>query len=155
MAGPPAPGAAGVHCSPDDPARRAAPTGHDGARSAGFVPGSLPLGGDTGVGVVRAIPGIVNEREADEPPQLLTHPAPRYPAVLRQAGIEGRVVIEAVLDTEGRAEPGSLRVVSSAHPLFAAEAERVVLASQYRPARVAGRAVRVRVAVPVSFTMTR
>lgn len=119
-----------------------------------IIPG-LPLGGDTGVVGVGLVPAIVNEREADEPPVLLSHPTPQYPAVLRQAGIEGRVVIEAVLDAEGRAERGSLRVVSSAHPLFAAEAERVVLASRYRPARVAGHAVRVRVAVPVSFAMTR
>ncbi len=121
----------------------------------GFIPGPPLFGRDSGVVGTDGIPGIVDEREADEPPVLLSHPAPRYPAVLRQAGIEGRVLVEAVLGADGRAEPGSLRVIASAHPLFAAEAERVVLAAQYRPARVAGRAVRVRVAVPVSFAMTR
>src|SRR5260370_910606 len=78
---------------------------------------------------------------------------PRYPDVLHLAGIEGRVVIEAVLDTTGRAEAGSLSVIGDAHPLFAAEAERVVLSSRYRPGRTQGRAVRVRVRVPVSFSL--
>jgi len=121
----------------------------------GFIPGPPLFGRDTGFVGMSGIPGIVDEREADEPPVLLSHPAPQYPAVLRQAGIEGRVLVEAVLDADGRVERESLRVVSSAHRLFAAEAERVVLASRYRPARVAGRAVRVRVAVPVNFALTR
>jgi len=97
----------------------------------------------------------LDSRIVDEPPEMLSHPEPRYPEVLRLAGIEGSVTIEAVLDTTGRAEPGSLRVIGDAHPLFAAEAEHVVLASRYRPARMAGRAVRVRVLVPISFAIRR
>jgi protein TonB len=102
-----------------------------------------------------AVPGgsPFESRVVDEPPEMLSHPEPRYPELLRQAGIEGRVVVEAVLDTAGRAEAGSLRIVTASHPLFAAEAEQVVLASRYRPGRVAGRAVRVRVLVPISFAI--
>ena len=96
---------------------------------------------------------LLTVRQVDEQPELLAHPALHYPEVLRRAGIEGRVVIEAVLDTSGRAETASLRVVSSAHPLFDPEALAVVSGSSYRPARLAGRAVRVRVRVPVSFTL--
>ncbi len=101
------------------------------------------------------IPGglLIESRVVDEPPEMLSHPEPRYPEVLRQAGIEGRVVVEAVLDTTGRAEAGSLRIISASHPLFAVEAEQVVLASRYRPGRMAGRAVRVRVLVPISFAI--
>ncbi|MBI1723114.1 MAG: energy transducer TonB, partial [Gemmatimonadetes bacterium] len=97
----------------------------------------------------------IDARIAEEPPLLLGHPAPHYPEMLRQAGIEGRVVVEVVLDTLGRAEPASLRVVSGAHPLFDAEASAVVLASRYRPARVGGRPVRVRILVPVGFSLRR
>jgi protein TonB len=86
---------------------------------------------------------------------LLGHPVPRYPELLRAAGIEGRVVVEVVLDTLGRAEPQTLRIATSAHLLFDAEASAVVLGSRYRPGRVAGRPVRVRIRVPVSFALRR
>ncbi|HEY2806839.1 MAG TPA: TonB family protein [Gemmatimonadales bacterium] len=93
----------------------------------------------------------VDERLVEELPVLISHPPIRYPEVLRQAGVQGRVMIETVLDTLGRAEPGLTRIVSSAHALFDREALDVVLGSRYRPARVAGRVVRVRVQVPVNF----
>ncbi|MFI5279593.1 MAG: energy transducer TonB [Gemmatimonadales bacterium] len=103
------------------------------------MPGGLPL----------------ESRVVDEPPEMLSHPEPRYPEILRQAGIEGNVLVEAVIDTTGRVEAGSLRIISAAHPLFASEAEQVVLASRYRPGRTSGRAVRVRVRVPISFDIQR
>jgi protein TonB len=94
-------------------------------------------------------------RTVEEPPVLLSHPAPGYPELLRSAGIEGRVVVEAVLDTLGRVERGSLRIVSSTHALFVPEASALVLGSRYRPARFGGMAVRVRIQVPVDFALRR
>lgn len=120
--------------------------------------------GDTGVpGLNLVSPGNLvapgdaplESRVVDEPPEMLSHPEPSYPEILRQAGIEGRVVVEAVVDTTGRAEAGSLRIVSASNPLFATEALQVVLGSRYRPGRMAGRVVRVRVLVPISFGMRR
>ena len=92
----------------------------------------------------------------DERPELVSHPDIRYPEALRQAGIEGRVLVETVLDTLGRAEIGLTRLAGgSVHALFEVEALRVVIGSRYTPARVDGRAVRVRVQVPVNFTIGR
>lgn len=79
----------------------------------------------------------------------------RYPPILQQAGIEGRVLVEVIIDTLGRAERGSLRVLNSAHQLFDGPAREVVANCRYRPGRIQGRAVRVRVQVPVNFTITR
>jgi periplasmic protein TonB len=93
-------------------------------------------------------------RTAEDAPELISHPAVRYPELLRQAGIEGRVVLEAVIDTAGRVERGSLRVLSSSNPLFDAPAREVVGGSRYRPGRVDGRPVRVRVTVPVAFQVS-
>lgn len=116
----------------------------------------LPGPGSPGTpGNLLAPAAPIDARIADEPPLLLGHPTPHYPEMLRQAGIEGRVVVEVVLDTVGRAEPASLRVVSGAHPLLDAEASAVVLASRYRPARMGGRPVRVRILVPVGFTLRK
>lgn len=101
-------------------------------------------------------PGVpIDARLVDVPPELIWHPELRYPEVMRQAGIEGRVMVEAVLDTLGRAEPASLRVALSPNVIFDREAVAVVQGSRYRPARVDGRAVRVRVQVPVTFQIRR
>ena len=88
-----------------------------------------------------------------EAPLLLTAPIPAYPTRLREAGIQGQVIIEAVVDTLGRVEPGSIRVVSSDHADFEAPATASIRASLFRPARVFGRGVRVLVRVPVAFRL--
>lgn len=106
-------------------------------------------------GLLPPMGSVVDVRVADVQPELLSHPALHYPDALRQAGLEGRVLVETVLDTLGRAETGSAHVVVSPHPLFDREALSVVLGSRYRPARLAGRAVRVRVRVPVTFAIRR
>ncbi len=97
-------------------------------------------------------PGDVYALEwVQEAPEMLAHPPARYPELLRQAGIEGRVVVEAVIDTSGRVEPGSVRVAWSSNPLFDGPARAVVAASRFRPGRANGRAVRVKVTIPVAF----
>jgi periplasmic protein TonB len=117
------------------------------------LPGApgLPEGGVNAPGWTAATP--VDAGVVDQPPVLLAHPPLRYPELLRQAGIEGSVTVEAVLDTAGRVEPGSLRALSETNALFAQEALLVVGASRYRPGRVGSRPVRVRVRVPVTFTL--
>jgi len=89
----------------------------------------------------------------DEVPLMLAGPAAVYPELLRQAGVHGRVVLEAVIDTLGHVEPGSVLVVESAHPAFVAPAQHSLLASLFRPARVQGRAVRVRVRLAFDFVL--
>ena len=127
------------------------PGGEPAPWTPGGDPGpALPPGTITGTG--GSLP-LLDARQVDEQPELLSHPTLRYPDVLRRAGIEGRVMVEVVLDSLGRAEPGSARVATSSHQLFDPEALAVVSGSVYRPARVSGRAVRVRVRVPVSFTL--
>jgi periplasmic protein TonB len=92
---------------------------------------------------------------ADDPPMLLAGPAPDYPELLRQAGVEGRVVLEAVVDTTGRVEPGSIGVVAATNPAFVAPARRALAGALFRPARVRGRAVRVRIRLPTAFVLRR
>lgn len=86
---------------------------------------------------------------------MLAGPLPAYPELLRQAGIQGRIVLEAVVDTAGRIELSSLAVVSAGHPGFVAPAQRALAGTLFRPARVHGRPVRVRVRVPIDFTLRR
>jgi periplasmic protein TonB len=113
-----------------------------------WLPGTNDAGRTSGDGEQPADLSIV-----DEPPAILAGPVPTYPELLRQAGIEGRVMLAAVVDTLGRIEPGSLAVVSTAHPGFVAPAQRALSATLFRPARMHGRAVRVRVHVPIDFRL--
>ena len=89
----------------------------------------------------------------DQPPQLLSLPPLRYPEMLKQAGFEGDVMLDFVIDTTGHVEPRSIRVVSSPHPLFEAAARDAILGSVYRPAQVSGGLVRARVQQALSFTI--
>lgn len=86
-------------------------------------------------------------------PEVLTGPLPVYPELLRQAGVQGQVVLEAVVDTTGRVQAASISVVSATHPGFVAPARQALVATLFRPARVGGRAVPMLVRVPFDFTI--
>jgi protein TonB len=95
------------------------------------------------------------EAVVDEKPSLVSPPQLDYPDLLRQAGIEGTVLIEVIIDTTGHAEPASLKVVQSSNKAFELSARDAVLKSLYRPGRVRGQAVRVLVQVPINFNIRR
>ena len=95
------------------------------------------------------------ESLVEERPERLSGPPLAYPDLLRQAGIQGLVVVEAIIDTTGRVEPNSVKIVSSPHSGFDQSAKSMVLKSLYRPARVSGRAVRVLIRQPINFQITR
>ena len=88
-----------------------------------------------------------------EKPERLAGPQPVYPPLLMQAGIEGTVMVQAVIDTMGRVEETSVKVTQSANPGFNESAKQTVLKSLFRPARVYGKAVRVLVQLPITYTL--
>lgn len=88
-----------------------------------------------------------------EQPERLAGPVPGFPPLLKQAGIQGRVMLEAVVDTLGRVEPGSIRIVSSPNPMFDAPSTAALRQTVFRPARVNGRAVRVLITMPFDFVI--
>jgi len=105
---------------------------------------------------VRVDPGAAFiEAVVDEKPSLVSPPQLDYPDLLRQAGIEGTVLIEVIIDTTGHAEQASLRVVQSSNKAFEISARDAVMKSLYRPGRVRGQAVRVLVQVPINFNIRR
>jgi len=86
-------------------------------------------------------------------PEVLTGPLPVYPEFLRRAGVQGQVVLEALVDTTGRVQAASIAVASATNPGFVAPARQALLATLFRPARVGGRPVRMLVRVPFDFTI--
>jgi len=94
------------------------------------------------------------QAEVDQPAEAIHQPKPRYPPVLQQAGLEGRVLVEFIIDTLGHVEPTSLRVVESSNAGFEAAAGETLRRSVFRPARVQGRPVRQRAIQAVAFRIT-
>jgi TonB family protein len=95
------------------------------------------------------IPGVV-----DEQPAVVTAPPIVYPEDLKRAGITGRVVVEFIVDTAGHAEPHSVRIVESDHPGFIRPSKEYVTGTVFRPARLRGQVVRVRLRIPLDFKLT-
>jgi TonB family protein len=96
------------------------------------------------------------ETAVEQRPQVIPGSclAPTYPVQMRAARIEGRVLLQSVVDTLGRIEPSSIVVLQSTHQLFASAARRALLTCRYRPGRFGGRSVRVRIETPYSFRVT-
>lgn len=89
----------------------------------------------------------------EEHAEVLTGPLPVYPELLRQAGVQGKVVLEAVVDTTGRVLAPSITVVSATDPGFVAPARQALLATLFRPTMIGGKAVRTRVRIPYEFAI--
>lgn len=99
---------------------------------------------------------VIDARDADRAPLVLGRPVVvRYPATLRSAGIEGRVVVQFVVDTLGRAELGELRVIESPHALLSAAVREALARFRFSPGEAGGRAVRTRVQLPFTFALER
>jgi protein TonB len=109
--------------------------------------------GGLSTGVVPTSDQVYLEAVVEERPERLSGPQPQYPEILRQAGVQGRVVVQAIIDTTGKAIPSSIRVTQTPHSGFEQAAKNLVLQSLFRPGRVAGRAVKVLVSVPIDFSL--
>ncbi len=94
---------------------------------------------------------IFRAATVDERPERLSGPPLQYPAALREAGIGGFVIIEFVIETTGRVNPSSIRIVRSSNAAFEGPATDVIRKSLFRPGRVRGIAVRVLVRQQIDF----
>jgi TonB family protein len=102
-----------------------APSMPPSLRTSGSPAGTAP--GQQGARSVRQVPGL---------------PAPRYPEILKQGGVEGEVTVAFVVDSTGLADLGSLKIVASSHELFANAVKTALPEMKFRPAEVNGRKVR-------------
>ncbi|MEO6865475.1 MAG: TonB family protein [Gemmatimonadaceae bacterium] len=79
---------------------------------------------------------------------------PSYPETLRSAGIEGEVDAEFVVDTTGRAEPGSLVIKKATNELFSASVKSALPRMRFYAAEVGGKKVKQLVQQPFTFTIS-
>jgi len=80
---------------------------------------------------------------------------PRYPGLLQSAGVDGHVRAQFVVDTLGRVEQGSFRVLETTHDLFTAAVREALVRARFSPAEAGGRKVRQLVEQTFSFSITR
>lgn len=77
--------------------------------------------------------------------------APVYPYSMREAGLEGQVVIAFTVDTEGAVRDAY--VLRSNNPWFERPALDAVMKWRFKPARMDGRPVNARMQVPLVFQL--
>ena len=76
----------------------------------------------------------------------------KYPHAAMEQGLQGRVYVQFVINTEGQTE--EIKILREAHPLLDNEAYRVVAEMpRWKPGMQKGRAVRVSYTVPVNFVL--
>lgn len=94
------------------------------------VPRSTPR---DGVITAEVIP-VVTPPESDFYPLLLSIRLPEYPAAMRRAGTEGRVVLRALVDMHGRVRHSSIEVLQTTNPRFNTAARQAVGSALFRRA---------------------
>jgi protein TonB len=119
------------------------------------------FGGIPGQGLMAAGPALPPPPKAVAPSRIkqggqvtaasiITQTRPLYPALARQARIQGNVVLHAIIDKEGKV--AQLEVISG-HPLLVQSALDAVKQWRYKPTQLNGDPVEVDTTITVTFTM--
>lgn len=88
----------------------------------------------------------------DEPPMLIKSINPRYPDLARQAGIEGTVLIEVLVNEEGKIEQARV-IQSDVTPAMEKAALEAVKKFLFKPAKQRTVPVPARMAIPIRFKL--
>lgn len=79
------------------------------------------------------------------------NPAPEYPPALEKAHVEGEVLLQFVVNPDGRADMRTFKVLKSSNDLFTQAVKGVLPSMHFVPAEVGGRKVRQLVQMPFGF----
>lgn len=86
---------------------------------------------------------------------LLTPAKARYPESLRSVGVDGHVLVQFSVDTTGRVDMNSVKVLESTHDLFSQSVRDALRTFRFRPAEVGGHRVAALAQMPFEFHITR
>jgi periplasmic protein TonB len=113
-------------------------------------------------GVVGGTPAPANDNqtyfEFQVEKQVAPYPsnsAPRYPDMLRSANVEGEVLAQFVVDTTGRADMSTFKILKSTHDLFTNAVKAALPNMKFYPAEVGGKHVKQLVQMPFQFNLTK
>lgn len=113
--------------------------GVEGGISTGIVGGTGPV--DVG--------NVVTSAEADEQPSLISAGPKTVPPGME--GVPARVQFTFIIDTLGHPERNSFQLVNATNQLFVEPARQMFIKNVYKPGRLGGHPVRVKVQQGVSF----
>jgi protein TonB len=116
------------------------------------VEGGVFSGVEGGTGPVD-LNQVFAESVVDEVPERISCPLPEYPRMMQQANIEGQVLLQFVVETDGHVTSGSIETMSSSHRAFEGPARDMIARCLFRPGRVRASPVRVLVQMPILFTL--
>lgn len=88
---------------------------------------------------------------ADTAPRPLSRARPIYPAAFRRAGINGEALVEFIIDLDGK--PAQVQVLRATDAAFGDSARNSIVQWRFTPALKNGRPVRVRLQVPMVYTV--
>jgi protein TonB len=80
---------------------------------------------------------------------------PSYPAQLREARVNGEVLVQYVIDEKGEPEMQSFKVLKSSDNEFSEAVRRAVAKMTFYPAQIGGRKVKQLVQQPFTFVASR
>jgi protein TonB len=81
--------------------------------------------------------------------------APAYPEMLKSSGVEGEALVQFIVDTTGRAELGSFKVLRASHDAFGQAVKAALPRMRFLPAEIGGRKVRMLVQQPFAFALNK
>ncbi len=125
-----------------------------GGTSKGVAGGT---GGENSTGKVAGedMNKVFKEFEVETPAAKIGGPSPVYPDALRSSGIEGEVMVQFVVNENGRYEPGTLKVLDSSNSAFVASVKAALPQMRFSAARVGGQKVQQLVQLPFEFHLNR
>jgi periplasmic protein TonB len=118
------------------------------------VAGGVAKGKEGGTGVATDQPyfDFQVEKQAGPAPGS---PPPEYPDMLRSANVEGEVLAQFVIDTTGRADVSTFKVLKSTNDAFTDAVKRALPRMKFFPAEIGGRKVKELVQEPFAFNLNK
>jgi periplasmic protein TonB len=82
-------------------------------------------------------------------------PTPEYPDMLKNAGVEGQVLAQFVVDTSGKADVSTFKVLKSDHEAFTDAVKRALPRMRFYAAEIGGHKVKQLVQEPFVFNLSK
>jgi protein TonB len=79
------------------------------------------------------------------------NPKPKYPSILESTGQSGEVLIQFVVDTTGKIDMNTVKVLKASNDLFASAVKAVLPQWRFLPAEAGGRKVKQLAQLPLTF----
>jgi protein TonB len=112
-------------------------------------------GKEAGVKAEEEHHGPYMEFQVEKPVEKIGGEAPEYPSSLKDQGVEGSVVAQFVVNENGRADPGTLKILSSSNPAFTAAVKEALPRMKFSAAQIGGKKVSQLVQMPFQFHLQR